>query len=331
MNRHPLRIAAAASAVVAALLLAACSSPLSTSTVAAAPGASFAALSLRNCGFQLTVPSPPQRVVTIKSTSTEMLLALGLQDRIVGTAFSDGPVPDQWATAASGLTSLSDQVPSEEATLALKPDFIYGGWESAFAPDGVGARDELASLGIGSYVSPAACRSADVPAKLSFDDVFQEIDEVGRIFGVEDRAQALVDQQKAALASVTPDTRGLTALWYSSGEDEPYVGAGHGAPEMMMEALGVKNVAADLDGAWSSLGWEAVIAANPDVIILPDASWNTAQYKINALESNPATAKLDAVKNHRFLTIPFASSEAGVRNVEAVQSLSQQLAALSIP
>ena len=45
----------------------------------------------------------PERVVTIKSTSTEMLLALGLGDRIVGTAFQDGPVPDECADAAADL------------------------------------------------------------------------------------------------------------------------------------------------------------------------------------------------------------------------------------
>ena len=53
----------------------------------------------------------PERVVTIKSSTLELLLALGLEDRIVGTAFSDGPVPEELADAASGIEVLSDKVP----------------------------------------------------------------------------------------------------------------------------------------------------------------------------------------------------------------------------
>ena len=107
-----------------------------------------------------------------------MLLALGLGDRIVGTAFQDGPVPDEWADAATGVPEISDFMPSEEAVLELEPDLVYAGWESAFAADAAGERDELASLGVASYVQPAACRSAQVPGKLDFDEIFREIGEV---------------------------------------------------------------------------------------------------------------------------------------------------------
>ena len=56
-----------------------------------------------NCGTEVTFDAPPGRVVTIKSTSTELMLALGLADRIVGTAFADGPVPAQWTDEAADL------------------------------------------------------------------------------------------------------------------------------------------------------------------------------------------------------------------------------------
>ena len=65
-----------------------------------------------NCGPSVTFDAAPERVITIKSTSTEMLLALGLGDRIVGTAFQDGPVPEEWAADAASLTSISDKVPA---------------------------------------------------------------------------------------------------------------------------------------------------------------------------------------------------------------------------
>lgn len=282
-------------------------------------------LHIENCGFPLEFAAPPERVVTIKSTATEMLLALGLGDRIVGVGFQDGPVPRQWAV--DDLPVLSDKLPSQEVVLEAEPDLIYGGWESNFAADGAGERATLQALGVASYVSPAACRSVK-PAKLTFEGLFEEIAEIGEIFDAEPAAQALIEQQKAELASVAADSRGLTAVWYSSGTKTPYVGAGNNAPAMIMEALGLGNIMADQDEGWISASWEAVVDANPEVIILVDAAWNSAEQKKHLLAENPITSQLDAVMNQRYLVLPFPASEAGVRNVGAVVDMAAQLAAL---
>jgi iron complex transport system substrate-binding protein len=290
-----------------------------------------AAATIDNCGFTFQIPAPPKRIITVKSTSTEMLLALGLGNRIIGQAFPDGPVPAEWADAAKNITVISEFAPSQEAVLALNPDFIYAGWESNLAPDTAGDRSSLAKLGIGTYVDPSACKEPNYqPKKLTFDEVFSEITQAGQIFGAQDAAASIVTAQKKQLATIPADTRGLSALWYSSGDKSPYVGAGIGAPEMMLEKLGLKNVIGDVKDTWTSASWEAVAAANPSVIILVDATWNTAVSKIKTLETNPVTSKLDAVKNKRYLIIPFAASEAGVRDVAATADLSAQLSKITI-
>jgi iron complex transport system substrate-binding protein len=288
-------------------------------------------VTVTNCGTPDSVAIARERVLTKKSTSTEMLLALGLGDRIVGTAFQDGPVPERWAADAAGLTSLAAKLPGEEAVLDLEPDRIYSGWESAFTPDSVGTRDELASFGVAGYVSPAACQSSGQPAKLGFDEVFREIDEVGRIFHVEDAAAALVDDQRAALAAIDPVPGGHTAYWFSSGSDIPYSGGDIGAPQLVLETAGLTNIVSGVNATWTPLSWEAVIDADPDVIVLVDATWNSADKKIAYLEGNPATAQLDAVKNHRYAIVPFAASEAGVRSVEAAASVADQVKSLDLP
>ena len=286
-------------------------------------------VTIDNCGFELTVTSAPQRVVTIKSTSTELLLALGLGDRIIGQAFADGPLPPALDTLGRTIPVVSDVAPSSETLLALEPDFIVAGWESNFTADSAGDRIGLSTLGIGSYVSPAACTQPGYqPATLSFENVFDYILETGDIFGVPVAAAQLVDSQRTALAAIEPNQDGLTALWWSSGNDTPYVGAGIGAPQLVLETAGLSNIAAEIDDTWSPLSWEAIIAADPDVIVLMDASWSTAESKIAALEANPATAMMTAVVNQRFLVIPFAAGEAGVRTVEAAASVAEQLAAL---
>lgn len=287
-------------------------------------------LALENCGFAVTFPSAPQRAVTLKSTATEMLLALGLADKIVGVGFQDGPVPAQWTAEATKLPVLAEKLPSQEVVLEANPDFVYAGWESNFAADGAGERATLAGLGVASYVSPAACRTEPYkPAKLSFDDLFAQIAEMGAIFNVEPAAVAFIAEQKTELAAIPADTRGLTAVWYSSGTKAPYVGAGSGAPEMMLETLGLKNIMADEKDGWISASWEAVVDANPDVIVLVDAAWNSAEQKKKLLAENPITSKLDAVAHERYLILPFPASEAGVRNVGATADMANQLKALT--
>lgn len=287
-------------------------------------------LTLENCGLTVTLNKAPERVVAIKSSTTELLLSLGLGPRIVGIGFPDGPLPPALAEAGSGLKLLSEKLPAQEVVLATEPDFIYGGWESNFAADGAGERAALARLGVASYVAPAACRSVK-PPPVTYDSIFAEIAEIGAIFDVEPAATALIAAQQASLASVIPDRRGLTALWYSSGTKAPYVGAGSNVPAMIMRQLGLANIFGAVDEGWVSASWEAVVDADPDVVVLVDADWNSAAQKMRLLDENPITSKLDAVRHRRYLVIPFPASEAGTRNVPATLDLSAQLAALTFP
>jgi proposed F420-0 ABC transporter, periplasmic F420-0 binding protein len=311
--------------VPAVLLLAGCAAPAAPASTPDAPEP----LTLSNCGFEVSFDAPPERVVTIKSTSTELLLALGLGDRIVGTAFQDGPVPDEWAADAAGLPVLAERMPSQEVVYDAEPDLVFSGWESAFSAEGAGERDDLAALGVATYVQPAACQSSGQPQKLDFEELFREVEEVARIFDVD--ATALLDAQRAELEAIDPLDGGLTALWWSSGTDTPYVGAGIGAPQLVLETAGLANIAGDVDATWSPFNWESVLDADPDVLVLVDATWNSAQKKIDYLTSNPATATLSAVVHERFVILPFPATEAGVRTVSAVTSLVEQVRGLDLP
>ena len=285
-------------------------------------------LELDNCGTAVSLDAPPERVITIKSTSTELLLALGLGEKIVGTAFADGPVPEAW-TDAPVPPVLAEKVPSREAVLGLAPDLVFAGWESNFSADGAGERAQLDELGVASYVSPAACQGDGYrPSPLTFDDVFASIEEAGDLFGAPEAAAELVEAQRAELEALTPSGKGYSALWYSSGSDTPYVGAGSGAPQLLMESAGLENIAAGIDSGWSPYSWEAVADADPDVIVLVDSAWGSVEKKKSVLESHPVISRLSAVQEGRYLVVPFAASEAGVRNVETVRSLTEQLAAL---
>ncbi|MRX43561.1 putative F420-0 ABC transporter substrate-binding protein [Agromyces kandeliae] len=331
-TRHRTRTAlviAPLAAAASVALLAGCAQTANAGGAAEAePAASGFPVIVDNCGTEVTFESAPERVITVKSSTLELLLALGLEERVVGAAFTDGPVPDEYADAAAGIEILSDKVPSQEATLAAEPDLVFAGWESNLTAEGAGDRDTLEQLGVHTYVAPAACKEEGyMPDPLTFDGVFADFEEAGAIFGATDAAADLVAEQRAALEAIEPNDEDLTALWYSSGDDQPFVGAGIGAPQMIMDAAGLTNVVADVHDTWTSLSWEAVVDANPDVIVLVDAAWNTAESKIERLEANPATAAMPAVQAGRYVIVDFPSTEAGVRNVDAVAAIVEQLGA----
>ncbi|GIG38395.1 ABC transporter substrate-binding protein [Cellulomonas phragmiteti] len=320
-----------AAAAAGALLLTACASGapgVATTSAPAATPEGYEQVTLDNCGTEVTFDAPPQRVVTIKSSTTEMLLALGLADRLVGTAFADGPVPERWADDVADVPVLSDKVPGQEALLEVEPDLVYAGWESNLSADGAGERASLATLGIATYVSPAACKAPGYqPDPLTFDEVLEEIREVGEVFGVPEAAADVVAEQQATLDAIEP-VDGQTAVWWSSGTDTPYVGAGIGAPQMLLEAAGLRNVFADVHDTWTSVGWEQVVAADPDVIVLVDAAWNPAQKKMEFLAAHPAASQLAAVREQRYVVVPFAATEAGVRNAQAASDVADAVRAL---
>lgn len=305
------------------------SSPSTTSTGTAYP------LTIDNCGYEVTFEQAPRRVMTAKSSTTELLLALGLGDSIVATTYLDGPIPDWLQEQAQGneaiASPLAEQLPSAEAVLEVEPEVVYVGWESMLTTEGIADRDFFEDLGVHTIVAPSACKAPGYqPDPLTWEALFDEITTVGEIFDASEQAAQVVADQRAQLEAVTADDRGLEALWFSSGSDVPFVGGGIGSAQLIMDTVGVSNVGQDIDDTWGSMSWEAIVESNPDVIILVDASWSTADSKIEMLESQPAAAQLPAVKNKQYLVIDFPPTEAGVRTVSAAADLSRQLSSLEL-
>lgn len=304
-----------------------------TTTPGGLPSATLPApfpITATNCGFDVELAAPPQRILAIKSTSLELLLALGLQDRVVGAAFLDGPIPEQWAQAAADIPIISDGPPATEPVLELAPDLILAGWESNLTAETAGDRTFLAEHGMATLVSPAACQGANQPPLLTFPLLFDQFAEMGRYLGAPEAAADLIAQQSAQLGTVPQAQSRMRTLWWSSARTTPYVGAGIGAPQLVMDAVGLENIAADIRETWTPLGWEAIIAADPEVIVVVDSPGNRATEKIDYLHNTPATQAISAVKNERFITVEFAAAEAGVRSVAAAMSIGSQLAAMGL-
>ncbi|MEM7797807.1 MAG: ABC transporter substrate-binding protein [Chloroflexota bacterium] len=288
-------------------------------------------VTIDNCGLEIVYDAPPERAVTMNQAATEIMLALGLEESMIGTAYLDDAVLPEMETAYNAVPVLSEAYPSQEVLFGSETDFVYGVYRSAFGDEAAGPREELLPLEIGSYLSGVACEDEALrPDKATFDIVYGEIMDIGRIFGVDDRAEALVAEMQAELDAAQATVAELDAvsiLWYDSGSDLPFVGACCGTPNMIIEAVGGENIFADAEGNWAEVSWEEVLERNPNAIVIVDASWDPAQDKIDLLTSDPLYSTMTAVQNEAFITIPFSATTLGVRNANAVVDIAAGLAA----
>jgi iron complex transport system substrate-binding protein len=286
--------------------------------------AAAAPVTIENCGVTTAYAQAPRRVVTLNQHATEVMLALGLVDRMVGTAYLDDEILPSLRDAYRRVPVIADRYPSKEVLLASEPDFVYGGFASAFRSPNMYTRDELLASGATTYLTGAACLGEQA---LTLDTVYADILNIGRIFGVEARAQAVVAEMRARVDETVGRIQSAGAfgstrvMIYDSDTEAPYVAACCGAGGMAITASGGRNVFDDLTGGWKATNWEAVVDRNPEVIVLIEAEWSSAREKARFLLDNEALATVDAIRNVRMVTVPFTSTTPGVRNPDLVRQL----------
>jgi iron complex transport system substrate-binding protein len=283
-------------------------------------------VTIENCGVRQTFTAPPRRAVTMNQAATEVMLALGLGNRLVGTAYRDDEILPELAAAYRAVPVLAPEYPSREVLLAAKPDFVYGSFATAFSVDVAGTRPDLSGANIATYLSPSACPRGPA-ARGSLESGFDEMRDLARIFGVSARADTLIAGYEAELARVKralDPARAPRIFWYDA-NDPPSAGACCGAPDLVIRLLGGRNVFSDLPGSWAAVSWETVVARDPEVIVLIDATWSSAAEKRRLLSSTPAYARIDAVRHQRLATVPFSFGLPGIRTVAAVRRIAEQL------
>ncbi|GHG02718.1 MULTISPECIES: ABC transporter substrate-binding protein [Streptomyces] len=303
-------------------LLAACAAPAAGPTAAKpAPGFPYTVV---NCGVTTTLQAPPRRAVTMNQHVTEVMLALGLEKSLAGTAYLDDAVLPAYAKAYDSVPVLAKEYPSREALLAANPDFVYGGYTSAFDAKAGRGRDDLAKSGIGSRLNTEYC--ADGP--VSVDDLYREVTEVGRTFGVPDRAERWTDDARASLAATEKRLKDLdpvSVFVYDSGDKTAFTAGGRGIGNDLITRAGGRNVFADLDKPFGDAAWEQVVAREPDVVLLYDYGSTTVEQKKRRLLDDPALKDVPAIRNRRFAVLPLSDTVLGVRVPAAVDKLAAQL------
>lgn len=309
--------------------------PRLTLAVAASLFASSAfAQSIDSCGeVAFTYDSPPTRAISVFQQATEYMLALGLEDHLIATAYLEDEIPQQWRAAYDGIETHYEEVPAREVVLASNADFLLSGFVSAFRDEQLGTQQEWHDMGVGTYLVNAECRTIyDGTEPMTTEPIFVDIERLGALFAVEDRAAALSadlrERLDAALQTNAGD--GLTAFLYDSGTDAPFSAGCCGSPALLLSSVGLTSISGDVEGRWADLAWEAVVTADPDVIVVNDAGWSTAQEKIDYMEADPVLSQLRAVKAQSYVVVPFSETILGMRFVDGVERLSAGLEALAL-
>ncbi|MET7503141.1 ABC transporter substrate-binding protein [Streptomyces microflavus] len=322
-RRTPVLIAAA---VLLPLALTACSTPegdepTGNKAVAKSDGFPY---TVTNCGVTTTFKAPPKRVVTMNQHVTEIMLELGLTKSLVGTAYLDDKVLPKYEKDYASVPVIAKEYPSYEQVLATNPDFVYGGYASAFAAGDGRGREALKKSGIETRLNTESCAEADTP----METLYEEVREVGRTFGVTDRAEAWIKQAEAdnaATAEKLKDLKALPVFVYDSGDKTAFTAGGKGIGNELIKRAGGTNIFADLDKSFGDASWENVVARKPEAIVIYDYGSTTVEQKKKRLLTDPALADVPAIKNKRFAVMPLSDAVLGVRVPAAVEKLAAQL------
>ncbi len=276
-----------------------------------------------NCGVKTTFTGPPRRTVTMNQHVTEIMLALGLQDRMAGTAYLDDRILPRYAKAYRGIDVLAKKYPSKETLLGAAPDFVYGGYASSFDKTEGRSRAALRESGVRTRLNLESCTD-----DVDIDTLHREFREVGRIFGVPERAAALVrkqDRQLAATAKRLKGTKSTRVFVYDSGESSAFTAGGAGIGDEILRRAGARNVFAGLDKTFADVSWEQVVKREPDVVVIYDYGGTTVAQKKKRLLEDPALADVPAIEHERFAVLPLSSAVLGPRVPDAVDALARQL------
>lgn len=288
-----------------------------------------AGVTVESCDRDVTFDAPPERAVSNDVNLTEMMLVLGLTDRMVGYTGITGwnKLDETMRDGLVELPQLSELYPSKEVLIGAGADFFFAGWNYGMRVGGEVTPDTLAPFGIEVYELSESCIHIMEKGKASLEDMYADLLNLGRIFDVEDRAERLVEGYRADLdtfvSGLETGSEPVRAFVYDSGEDAPFTAGRFAMPTALIEAAGGQNVMDDFEKSWATVNWEEVVAKNPEIIVIVNYGEVTAEQKRDFMMSNPAFAGIDAVKNDRFVTLQYVEATPGPRNIAAVKTLAE--------
>lgn len=298
-------------------------------SVFAASSAFAYPVTVKSCDREVTFEQAPARAISNDVNLTEMMLALKLQDHMVGYTGISGwkTLDESLREGVQELPELSPKYPTKEVLLNADADFYFAGWNYGMKVGGEVTPETLEPFKIKVYELTESCIHIMAKNKPTMDDMFVDLLNLGKIFGVEDRAETLVAGYRKHLDEITKRIgaieKPVRVFVYDSGTEKPFTSGRFGIPTAMIEAAGGINIMDDVEKSWTEVSWEPVIERNPEVVVIVNYGDVTAEQKIAFMKENPAFKNLDAVKQDRFVVLEYVEATPGPRNVQAIDRLAK--------
>ncbi|HQN43774.1 MAG TPA: cobalamin-binding protein [Anaerolineaceae bacterium] len=263
-------------------------------------------------GRSIVLAGPAQRIVSLAPSNTEILYAIGAGDQVVGRdEFSDYPAEAKDLPSVGGSMGEYDF----EAIAALEPDLVLA--TAINTPKQVKALEEL---GITVYM---------LPNPDDLDGLYANLTTAGQLTGHEAETQVLVDSLKARVQVVLEKvaiSSYLPVVFYElDGTDpaKPWTAGPDTFMSKWISLAGGRNVGDEMDSSWAQISQEALIVANPEIILLGDAAYGMTPEQVAA---RPGWDAIAAVESGKILVFDDnLISRPGPRLVDALETLARLL------
>lgn len=274
--------------------------------------------------YDVKVETPRQKAVTLSQFMTEMLLALDLGDRIIGTALLDNPILPEFKEAYEKIPQLKigeGHSVAKEGFMATGADFVSG-WDSSISEQTTGSPQELIEKDIAPFMAKSYSADATV------ETVYEDFELLGKIFGVQDKSTEVINKMKSDIKSVTDklgnikDEDRVKMMVYDSGEKDAMV-VGSGLANNLIELAGGSNIfGKDAEKPYINVSFESIVAQNPEVILVTDfMAGEPVKEKIEFLKSHPALKDVSAIKNNKIYVVGLADLSPGIRNPKLIEEM----------
>lgn len=253
-------------------------------------------------GNEVTVEEEPETIVSVSPALTEIIYALGGEDKLIGRSDYD-----DYPEAVFDVQSVGPiDMPDTELIVSLDPDVVLA--SSIFSEE---AYNALTDAGITVVI---------INDETSLDALTTYVETVADVIGLHDEGEALAMELSDEIAAVADEASetiagdGITVYYCMGyGEYGDYTAGGDTYINDIIEVAGCVNAAGDIEG-WS-ISTEELLELDPYIILVP--SWGYDAF----LETEPYT-ELTAVQQGRVLSVdPNLFERIGPRNVEAVRTV----------
>lgn len=274
---------------------------------------------------EYTYEKAPERVLCVYQGCIETMIALGLEDHVLASYGLDNEVKDEWKDGFAQM-NYDETVfaPDKETVTLLEPDMIFS-WGSYFSDEKLGDVYEWNDKGVGTYINSNTARGGSRTLENEYTDILN----IGRIFDVEEKAQALVDEMQAQVADTLAAAEGHDPVRVAVVEPISGTITNYGADTLagdMVTALG--GELAKPEG--SDMGKEDLVACDPDVIFVVymaysgDDPESVMTQQLSLIQDDPAFASLSAVQSGNIHLIMLGDMYAsGPRTIDGLRTLAQ--------